>query len=472
MGSRMKKIFNKIDQMVVEMGTGLAMAYPGKLTFEAKYRYVCRAQRNPDKVVLISGGGSGHEPAHGGFVGTGMLDAAVCGEIFSSPSQIQVYRCIKETAGNKGTLLIIKNYSGDIMNFQNAAALAGLDGLKDLGANKGDRIALMVNGFGATPLLELYILNYYAMRELAKKGITVSRIFVGNYMTSIDMAGASISILKLDDELQKYLAAKSDAPAFKVDGTEQAAAFTHLDAEGGEDGKDISYKADLSGNANVIRGNALSLRNMVYLVDKMAEIIIENEVPFCDLDSYAGDGDFGKSIANGFRQLKNSWSTLTKDHAGSIYGFLDACSLIIMEYCGGASGPIWGFAFKHAAKIAEGKESLAVQDMAEMLASAVKGIQDVGERAFGRGAGVGDKTLMDALIPCAEAWKAGSAKPMRECFKNGAAAAIDGAEKTKDIVARMGRAGTVGERSLGYPDAGAFALGKIFTELTESLKFE
>lgn len=586
----MKKIFKEIGGMVLDMGFGLELAHPKKLSFDRQHRFFTRFEKNPDKVVLISGGGSGHEPAHAGFVGTGMLDAAVCGEIFASPSQIQVYRCIKATAGKKGTLLIIKNYSGDIMNFQNAAALAKLDGLevdyvkvaddiavedslytvgrrgvagtvlvhkiagaaaeaglelgevkriaqkcadnvrsvgfaytsctvpakgtptfqlgdaemeygvgihgepgvkrenvisadklaarmveslvKDLSVKKGEKIALMVNGFGATPLLELYILNRFVLAELHEKGIDVFRVFVGNYMTSIDMAGASVSLLRMDDELEKHLAAKCDAPAFKIDGSESSPAYSEPAADARRDEGEISFTADASGAADTIADNKLSLKNMVYLVDKMAEIIIANEVAFCDLDSYAGDGDFGTSIANGFRQLKRQWKSIAANHTKDIGDFLDACSLVIMEYCGGASGPIWGFAFKHAAKSTAGKRELSVQEMAAMLAASVQGIQDVGERAFGRGAGVGDKTLMDALIPCAESWKKSAAANdgMLTAFKHGAEAAVEGAEKTKDIVARMGRAGTVGERSLGYPDAGAFALGKIFTDLHASLR--
>lgn len=584
----MKKIFREIDDMVLEMGSGMAMAYPEKLLFDPQYRVFSRYEKNSDKVVLISGGGSGHEPAHAGFVGTGMLDASVCGEIFASPSQIQVYRCIRATAGDKGALLIIKNYSGDIMNFQNAAALARIDGITveyvkvaddiavedslytvgrrgvagtvfvhkvagaaaeaglglgevkrvaqkcadnvrslgfaytsctvpakgtptfqlgememeygvgihgepgvkrepvleadilasrmvkalagELGLKKGDRTALIVNGFGATPLLELYILNHYVMRELAAAGIIMFRVFVGNYMTSIDMAGASISILKLDDELEHHIAAPCETPAFKVNGSEVPAIYSELPCK-----KDVlqakpSWTANASGDANVIVRHRLTVKNMTYLIDKMAEIIIANEVAFCDLDSHAGDGDFGKSIANGFRQIKREWKSLI-DESDTISAFLDACSLIIMEHCGGASGPIWGFAFKYAAKSVCGKEILSVHDMAEMLNAAVKGIQDVGQRAFGRGAGIGDKTLMDALIPCAESWQACAARKtdMLSAFKEGAAAAAAGAEKTKEIVARMGRAGTVGERSLGHPDAGAYALGIIFTALHASL---
>ena len=124
----MKKIINSVENVADEMCLGIADANPA-VTLDERYRIVARRELEEDKLSLISGGGSGHEPAHAGFVGTGMLDAAVCGDVFASPSQVQVYQAIKSTAGSKGTLLIIKNYSGDMMNFKNAAYMAQEDGI-------------------------------------------------------------------------------------------------------------------------------------------------------------------------------------------------------------------------------------------------------------------------------------------------------------------------------------------------------
>ena len=309
---------------------GLAAAHP-ELEFVEKFKVVKKKEINRNKVTLISGGGSGHEPAHAGFVGKGMLDAAVCGDVFASPSQIQVYEAIKATASDKGTLLIIKNYSGDCMNFNNAGArakedddinvdavfvnddvavtdslytvgrrgvagtmfvhkIAGaaaeqgkdlpevkriaqkvIDNVASIGfaissctppakgtpifeladenmefgvgihgepgvatekfvtsdelaekmvarvkdnaviqLKKGDEI---VNGFGGTPLSELYILNNSVNKVIAKEGFKVHRALVGNYMTSLDMEGASITFLKLDDELKALLDAPVNTPA-------------------------------------------------------------------------------------------------------------------------------------------------------------------------------------------------------------------------------------------------------------------
>ncbi|EPF07099.1 MULTISPECIES: dihydroxyacetone kinase subunit DhaK [Bacillus] len=583
----MKKIINKPETLVMEMCNGMVMAHP-ELELLKKYKVIKKKEMNENKVTLISGGGSGHEPAHAGLVGKGMLDAAVCGDVFASPSQIQVYQAIKETASKKGTLLIIKNYSGDIMNFKNGAHLAKEDGIevdyvkvdddiavedslytvgrrgvagvilvhkiagaaaeagmdlgavkavaekaaanvrtiglaltsctvpasgsptftlaedemeygvgihgepgikrektmsadelanrmtndliKDLGVKDGEEIELLVNGFGGTPLQELYLFNNAVTRELAARNIKINRVFVGNYMTSIDMAGMSLTVMKLDDELKTLLSKECNTPAFKVDGPVESVEYVNVLEEAEE--KEVSFEIETAEEHAVIKDNIITLNNMIYLVDKMSDIIIKNEVPFCELDTHAGDGDFGMSVAKGFKQLKREWHSIVEQENVTIGSFLDGCSMIIMEHCGGASGPIWGGAFRAASKAAGEKRELTVKEFAEMLQAALQGIQSIGERSFGRGAVVGDKTLVDALAPCVDSLLASASNEvdMKTAFEKGAEAAVKGAEYTKEIVARMGRAGTVGERSLGYPDAGAHALGVIFTEIAGSLK--
>lgn len=586
----MKKIMDKPETLVREMCNGLVLAHP-ELAFDPKYKVISKEEINQGKVTLISGGGSGHEPAHAGFVGTGMLDAAVCGDVFASPSQIQVYQAIRSSASDKGTLLIIKNYSGDIMNFKNAAHLAGEDGIEvdyvkvdddiavedslytvgrrgvagtvlvhkvagaaaeaglslpevkeaaqhainhvrsigfafssctvpakgtptfqiedgemeygvgihgepgirrekavpadelaqrmvtslldnlELDDASEAEVAVLINGFGGTPLQELYLLNNSVTRELTARNKRVFKGFVGNYMTSIDMAGASVTIMKLDETLKKWLSAPSDTPALTVKGAFEPVNYTEVIPQEKSEGT-VSYKNNTDAAAAVIKNNRLSLQNIVYLIDQMSEVIIENEVPFCELDAHAGDGDFGMSVAKGFKQLKSEWNDLLTHHLRDIGDFLDACSMIIMEHCGGASGPIWGSAFRASSKYAGQKQELSVHEVAEMMQAVVKGIQDTGERSFGRGAVVGDKTLIDALVPFADAWTQSGeqGEDMKPAAIKAAEAAVLGAQKTADIVARMGRAGTVGERSIGYPDAGAYALGVIFTELAKVMK--
>ncbi len=331
----MKKILNKVEDLVVEMCEGMVKAHPDKLAFDRKHKILSRAKVNKQKVSLISGGGSGHEPAHGGIVGTGMLDAAVCGDVFASPSTIQVFNAIVDTQSAKGTLLIVKNYSGDCMNFDAAAEMAeedddikvarvyvnddvavkdslytvgrrgvagtifvhkiagaaaeqgkSLDEVKavaekvianvrslgfaltsctvpakgsptfsleedeiefgvgihgepgiareklptagelakrmvdqivgDIPFKAGDEVAVMINGLGATPLQELYLLNNSVAACLEAKELKIHRTFVGNFMTAIDMAGASITVLRLDAQTKALLDAPADTPALKI----------------------------------------------------------------------------------------------------------------------------------------------------------------------------------------------------------------------------------------------------------------
>lgn len=582
----MKKIINRPETVVTEMCKGLVLTNPD-LEFVKKYKVIRKKNLDKNKVSLISGGGSGHEPAHAGFVGKGMLDAAVCGDVFASPSQIQVYQAIKETAGDKGTLLIIKNYSGDMMNFKNAAHLAEEDGIQvdyvkvdddiavkdslytvgrrgvagtvlvhkiagaaaekggslkevkaaaenaisnvrsigfalssctvpakgtptfelkenemeygvgihgepgiqrenipsadelakrmtdalaeELNVTQGEEVTVLVNGFGSTPLQELYLFNYAVAKVLHEKNIRIYRSFAGNYMTSIDMLGASLTFMKMNAELKELLDQESEAPAFSVKGHVPEIVLEEEIREcKEEDLTEESYKACAE-----VRNEKITLENIVYMVETMSHCIIKNEIPFCELDSHAGDGDFGMSVAKGFRQLKKEWKELTKEHTSSIGEFLQACSMVIMEHCGGASGPIWGSAFRAAGKKADGKTELTIFEFADMMQEAVTGIQKTGEYSFGRGAVVGDKTLIDALVPCADTWTACADKKetFEHAFTKAAQVAVQGAKDTEAIAARMGRAGTVGDRSIGYPDAGAYALGVIFTDLKNALVF-
>lgn len=328
----MKKLINGVDDIVSEMLEGMTAAYPEYVKRLEGFEVLVRAKGPSPKVALVSGGGSGHEPSHGGFVGKGMLDGAVAGAVFTSPTPDQVYEAVKAVNGGKGVLLVIKNYTGDVMNFEMAADMARDEGIdveqvivaddvavenstwttgrrgiagtvlvhKIAGAaaesgmnladvkrvaekvianvrsmgmavnactvpaagkpsfdladdeieigigihgepgthrekissvneiadklldrifgegiyESGDEIAVLVNGMGGTPLMELLVANKHVKDVLASKGIKIAKTIVGNYMTSLDMEGFSITLLKLDDELKKFLNAPADTPAF------------------------------------------------------------------------------------------------------------------------------------------------------------------------------------------------------------------------------------------------------------------
>lgn len=208
--------------------------------------------------------------------------------------------------------------------------------------------------------------------------------------------------------------------------------------------------------------NIITTDQIIKIVHHMGEVIIENEVYFCELDSAAGDGDFGMSVAKGFRMLEDDWDEISKETIGS---FLKDAGMIITEFCGGASGPIWGSAFRAAGRYAGDKTTLTVTEFSQMMDASIKGIQKRGK------AELGDKTLLDALIPTMIALSVAGEnnEGFVKAFELGAEAARDGAEKTKSMVAKKGRASYVGERSLEHPDAGAMALGVIFTALSKRL---
>ncbi|MCZ2821766.1 dihydroxyacetone kinase subunit DhaK [Modestobacter sp. VKM Ac-2977] len=330
----MKKLINDPADVVDDALRGMAAAHP-ELRIDAEHRVVFRGDAPvAGKVGLVSGGGSGHEPLHGGFVGLGMLDAACAGEVFTSPVPDQMVAATQGVDAGAGVLHIVKNYTGDVMNFEMAAELVaaesgtevvavvtdddvavqdslytagrrgvgvtvlveklagaaaeegrplaevaevarrvngqgrsmgmaltsctvpsagkptfdlpagemelgvGIHGepgrrrvpvaparevaemllepvLADLDFTGGDGVLAFVNGMGGTPLLELYVVYAEVQAVLAKAGVTVARSLVGSYMTSLEMAGCSVTLLKVDDELIRLWDAPVRTPALR-----------------------------------------------------------------------------------------------------------------------------------------------------------------------------------------------------------------------------------------------------------------
>jgi dihydroxyacetone kinase-like protein len=327
-----KKFVNNPKDYVPEMLKGLALANPDTLRYIPEYNLIMRADApNPDKVSIMQGSGSGHEPAHVMIVGKGMLDAACPGDVFSAPPMDYVLETSKLLASPKGVLHIVNNYTGDRMGFDMGREMAEADGITiktllvdddvavsdstytvgrrgvagnffvikavgaaseagadldelvrigekvnsvtrsmgmaltsctppakgsplfelgedemeigvgihgepgrrrekladantivdelldavvtDLPYQQGDNVALMINGLGGTPISELYLAYGRAHEQLANQGITVGRSYVGEYCTSLDMAGASVTLVRLDDEITSLLAAPAEVAA-------------------------------------------------------------------------------------------------------------------------------------------------------------------------------------------------------------------------------------------------------------------
>jgi dihydroxyacetone kinase-like protein len=330
----MKKMINAPDNVVSEELEGIALAHPDLVKVHFEPNYIVRIDAPVQgKVGLVSGGGSGHEPMHGGFVGRGMLDAACPGAVFTSPTPDQMLEAAKAVNGGAGVLFIVKNYTGDVMNFEMAAELASMEGIavqsvvidddvavedslytagrrgvgstvlaekvcgaaaeegrsleqvaqvcskvkhwgrsmgmaltsctvphagkptfdlpedemeigigihgepgrkrmklkpadeivemlmraviKDLPYASGDEVLLFVNGMGGTPLIELYVAYRKAHQLAQQHGLKVARNLVGPYITSLEMAGILITLLKLDEELKQLWDAPVLTPALR-----------------------------------------------------------------------------------------------------------------------------------------------------------------------------------------------------------------------------------------------------------------
>jgi dihydroxyacetone kinase-like protein len=250
----MRKLLNDPEQVVRDSLAGLAAAHGDILRVDPDAQIVVRADApRQGKVALVSGGGSGHEPLHGGFVGLGMLDAACPGAVFTSPVPDQMLAATTAVDGGAGVVHIVKNYTGDVMNFKLAAEDAADEGIGvesvlidddvavqdslytagrrgvgatvlaekiagaaaergddlaavaavvgDLAPAAGAELLVFTNSMGGTPQLELYVLHGEIERELTERGLKPARRLVGPYITSLEMAGASLTVLALDDEL-------------------------------------------------------------------------------------------------------------------------------------------------------------------------------------------------------------------------------------------------------------------------------
>jgi dihydroxyacetone kinase phosphoprotein-dependent L subunit len=184
--------------------------------------------------------------------------------------------------------------------------------------------------------------------------------------------------------------------------------------------------------------------------------VLKNEHYFADLDGLAGDGDFGTSLATGFRQIEKEWDEIPKTDIGAM---LLKISMIVSKHVGGSSGPIWGTGFMKAAMLTRGKTEIALPDLAQMLGSAIEGIQARG------GAQLGDKTLLDALIPVHEKLTVHAAgSDTAAALKDAAQAADNAVDETRHLVAHRGRASQVGDRSANTPDPGIVAIATILQD--------
>ncbi len=540
----MKMLINRPEAVVDEMLDGLVALHPG-LRRPAGRSVIVRADADESRdrrVALISGGGSGHEPAHAGYVGPGMLAAAVAGDVFTSPSPDAVLDAIRAVAGKPGALLIVKNYTGDRLNFGLAAELARAEGIaveiavvaddvalpeseqtagprglagtvlvhkvagaaaeagaslaevaaearaaagavrtmgvalsactvpaagkpgfvlgegevelglgihgepgvrrapiepadalvdRLLGAILGrfaappDRVALLVNGLGGTTAMELAIVARRALATLSGRGIVVERAYAGTFLSALEMAGVSLSLLALDDARLARLDAPTAAPAWPNAPPRTRVEPRTTPSEAADPARPRPSPPATEGGRALGEAIARAARSLIADAPRLTE-----------LDQAVGDGDLGVSLARGAEAVVGELPGLPLDDPAAT---LHALGVILQRTLGGTSGPLYAVALVRAAAHLR----QAPGDWAGALRAGCTGISDLG------GARPGDRTMLDALIPAADALAAGES-PVE--------AAAAGARATASMRPRRGRSSYLGDRALGHPDPGAEAV--------------
>ncbi|KHG27868.1 Putative 3,4-dihydroxy-2-butanone kinase [Gossypium arboreum] len=544
-----KKLINNPDDVVTEFIEGLVETYPGLQYLDGfpEVKVVIRADASGatyDKVAIISGGGSGHEPAHAGFVGEGMLTASICGDVFASPSVDSILAGIRAVTGPMGCLLIVMNYTGDRLNFglaaeqarsegykietvivgddcalppllgiagrrglagtifvnkiAGAAAAAGLSladvaaeakrasqmvgtmgvalsvctlpgqvtsdrlgpGKMELGLGihgepgaavadlqpvdvvvshvlkqilssetnyvpitRGNRVVLMINGLGATPVMELMIAAGKTVPKLQLEfGLAVERVYTGSFMTSLDMAGFSISIMKADQTLLQRLDAPTKAPHWPS----------------------LSRPLQLSEQGRILEA----------AIEAAVNAVMGMRDSLNDWDSKVGDGDCGSTMYSG--------ATAILDDMKKYYPLNDAAETVneigssVRRAMGGTSGVLYNIFSKaaYARLKANSDSTVTAKQWAEAFEAAIDAVSKYG------GASAGYRTLLDALIPALSVLKERltAGDDSSTAFVLSSEAALAGAESTKDMQAQAGRSSYVSASILAtVPDPGAMA---------------
>ncbi|SEP82173.1 homodimeric dihydroxyacetone kinase [Pseudomonas sp. NFACC02] len=557
----MKKLINDPLGVVDEMLEGAVLADQRLALLEGENIVVRRdyqALGERGKVSIISGGGAGHEPAHGGYVCSGMLTAAVTGPVFTSPSVDAVLKAIMTLAGPAGVLLIVKNYTGDRLNFglaaeiarsagvevdmlvvgddvaldnqggqvgrrgiagtvfihkvAGAAAEAGLTlaqvraeaeraaaGLFSMGlalsactvpaAGKpgfhlgddeveyglgihgesgvrrgriqtademvdvllariveqgelkaGERIALMVNNLGGTAAQELDIVARRALLVCVAQGLRVEAVMVGTFLTALEMAGCSLSILRVDDSLLMRLKAPTDATAWRGM-TTPIAAVSRVPVVSTTEQHAFMGPSWSSDHAEVMKT----------VLKAVSQAFQQNEPVLTELDSVVGDGDIGISLARGARAIDAALESLALERPAAA---LQQLSAILRRALGGTSGPLYAvFVLRAGVVLSEHAEPGSVGAWAEALQAGCDAMVRLG------GASAGDRTMLDALIPAAAALSSHvNGVAAADAALQMAIAAEIGAEATRTMLPGKGRSSYIGERALGHVDPGAYAV--------------
>ncbi|HEY1942713.1 MAG TPA: dihydroxyacetone kinase family protein [Roseiarcus sp.] len=563
-------VHDEPEGFAAEALRGFASAY-GRYVTLAPGGVLRAAPAPAGKVAVVIGGGSGHYPAFAGYVGAGLADAAVAGDVFASPSTRAIARIARLADRGGGVLLGFGNYAGDVLNFgaaarrlaaegvdarilpvaddvasapaesaalrrgvagdvvvfkiAGAAAEAGmsLDDVERLAriANRrtvsfgvafrgctlpgareplfvvpdrqmaiglgihgepgvaeepivtaralarilverlvrerprdaSGRVAVMLNGLGATKYEELFGLWSGVQAEIEARGLTIVGPEVGEFVTSLDMAGCSLTIAWLDYGLEQLWLAPADAAAFRRGAEIHAAARAPIETF--EDAADIPVSSAPS---------QASARCVADLLIAIAAAMREAEEELGRIDARAGDGDHGQAMSRGSAAAAEAAERAVAAGAGAA-SVLALAGDAWADRAGGASGALWGLGLRAWSEAFSDATPIAPPDIARGAWAALEAIVGLG------GAKVGDKTLVDAFVPFVTILKQeiAAGRDVAEAWRVAAEAADKAATATASLTPRLGRARPLASRSIGHPDAGAISLALALRLVGERL---
>ncbi len=330
----------------------------------------------------------------------------------------------------------------------------------------GDEVACLVSGLGATPVMELYVLYDEIEKILAAKGIKVYRSYVGNYFTSLDMMGATLTLMKLDDELKSLVDVEVYTMGMKQGNLGQAAATQSFAAGAVQAASSpaagaVAHAAGKKASRET-HGAVVKNANGRDILLAMVKGIQDNKQYLGDVDGLIGDGDHGMNMNKGFTLYEEELG----DKATSLTDGLYDLGNVLFNKIGGSMGPIYGTVLQAMSEKAEGQDAIDLTIFGEMLEAGLEGLYGI------VGARPGDKTLVDTLYPACEAVKKAAAegKDFAAALDEMKAAAEAGKDSTVDLVAKFGRASRLGERSRGVLDAGATSCCIILQAMADGMK--
>ncbi len=324
--------------------------------------------------------------------------------------------------------------------------------LDDLTLKSGERVAVMVNGLGSTSMMELYILHRRIRAQLGERGIAIHRSWVGNYATSLEMAGASVTLTRLDDELLELMDHPCRSLAFEVGDTPAAVRSAPRRRKAQTQAaqrQETQVAMELATEGAI---TPMIFRDMMLAA---ADRIAEEKDKLSELDGIVGDGDHGVTMDLGWRAIRARLEAFGPD--ATVAEMSRAMSQAFLDAVGASAGPLYATGFLRAADAVADRLNLDTAAMAAWVEAMADGMAHRG------GAGPGDKTMMDAWVPAAEAAiKAGeSGATESDCLAAAAQAAEAGRDATADMQARHGRAAKLGQRSVGHVDPGAASAAMI-----------